>query len=89
MTEEERTRKRIRLWADEEIATGNLRAKAVGLLDAPLYRGELRRGDVPGLPDTSARSARAWWALVELPRKSSGVRSAQTATRPAPNVSVA
>jgi Fic family protein len=51
-------RTRVKLWADEEIATDALPPKAGVVLDAILYRGELPRGDVPSLLDTSPRSAR-------------------------------
>lgn len=54
----ERMRVRIRLWADEECASGALPAKAGAVLEAILYRGELPRSDVAGVLHTSARTAR-------------------------------
>ena len=58
LVQPDKLRARVKLWADEEIATDALPAKASIVLDAILYRGELPRGDVAGLLDTSARSAR-------------------------------
>jgi Fic family protein len=58
LVQPDKLRARVKLWADEEIATGALPAKAGVVLDAILYRGHLPRGDVPGLLDMSARSAR-------------------------------
>jgi Fic family protein len=58
LVQPDKLRARVKLWADEEIATDALPAKGGAVLDAILYRGELPRGDVPGLLDTSARSAR-------------------------------
>ena len=58
LVQPEKLRARVKLWADEEIATDALPAKGGLVLEAILYRGELARGDVPGLLDTSARSAR-------------------------------
>ncbi|MDH4106765.1 MAG: Fic family protein [Gammaproteobacteria bacterium] len=54
----ERLRTRIKLWADEEVATGKLPKQAGTVLEAILFRGELPRGDVPELLDTSERTAR-------------------------------
>ena len=54
----EKLRARIKLWADEEIATGALPNKAGIVLDAIVYKGELPRGELPDLLDTSPRSAR-------------------------------
>jgi hypothetical protein len=54
----EKLRTRIKLWADEEIATDSLPKQAGTVLDAILFRGELPRGDVPELLDTSERTAR-------------------------------
>jgi Fic family protein len=58
LVQPDKLRTRVKLWADEEIATDALPAKAGIVLDAILYRGELPRGDVAELLDTSARSAR-------------------------------
>jgi Fic family protein len=51
-------RARVKLWADEEIATHGLPPKAGAVLDAILYHGALPRGDVASLLGTSPRSAR-------------------------------
>ena len=51
-------RERIRLWAEEEIRTDGLPPKAGNVLEAILYRGELPRGDVPGIVGTGERQAR-------------------------------
>jgi len=53
----DRLRTRILLWAEEEARLGNLPPKAGNVLEAVLYRGELPRGDVPGLVGTGARQA--------------------------------
>jgi len=51
-------RARILTWTEEETRTGALPAKAGQVLEAVLYRGELPRGEVPGLLDLSERQAR-------------------------------
>lgn len=51
-------RSRMMLWAEEETRMDRLPAKAGNVLEAVLYRGELPRGDVPGLLGVSPRSAR-------------------------------
>ncbi|MCB1740693.1 MAG: Fic family protein, partial [Gammaproteobacteria bacterium] len=51
-------RYRILQWAEEMIRARHLPAKATSVLEAVLYRGELPRGDVPGLLDCSERQAR-------------------------------
>jgi hypothetical protein len=58
LVQPDKLRARVKLWADEEIATDALPAKAGIVLEAILYRGKLPRGNVAGLLDTSARSAR-------------------------------
>jgi Fic family protein len=58
LVQPDKLRERVKLWADEEIATGALPAKAAIMLDAILYHGQLPRGDVARLLDTSTRSAR-------------------------------
>jgi Fic family protein len=58
LVQPDKLRARVKLWADEEIATDALPAKAGVVLDAILYRGDLPRGEVPDLLGTSARSAR-------------------------------
>lgn len=54
----EKLRARIKLWTDEEIATDSLPKQAGIVLEALLYRGELRRSELPELLNTSARTAR-------------------------------
>jgi Fic family protein len=58
LVQPDKLRARVKLWADEEIATDALPPKAGGVLDAILYRGALPRGDVAELLGTSPRSAR-------------------------------
>ena len=58
LVQPDKLRARIKLWADEEIATNALPSKAGVVLDTILYRGALARGDVNELLDTSPRSAR-------------------------------
>jgi Fic family protein len=58
LVQPDKLRERIRLWAEEEMRTGGLPAKADSVLEAILYRGELQRGDVPGIVGTGERQAR-------------------------------
>ena len=58
LTQPDRLRARIVLWAEEEHRLGTLPAKAGQVLEAVLYRGELPRGDVPALLGTTDRHAR-------------------------------
>ena len=58
LVQPDKLRARIKLWADEEIATNALPSKAGMVLDTILNRGALARGDVHVLLDTSPRSAR-------------------------------
>ncbi len=51
-------RARIKLWADEQIATDALPPKAGAILDAILYRGELPRGETAEVLNASERTAR-------------------------------
>lgn len=51
-------RGRIISWAEAESASGALPAKAAMVLEAVLFRGELARGDVETLLETSERTAR-------------------------------
>jgi Fic family protein len=53
----DRLRARIVLWAQEEIRLKNLPPKSANILEAVLYRGELRRGDAPGVIGTGERQA--------------------------------
>lgn len=54
----ERLRTRILLWAEEEIRLNNLPPRSTGVIEAILYRGELPRGDAPGVVGTGERHAR-------------------------------
>lgn len=58
LVQPEKLRTRIKLWADEEVAADSLPKQAGAVLDAILFRGELPRGDVPELLNTSERTAR-------------------------------
>jgi len=58
LVQPERLRTRIRLWTEEEIRLGNLPPKSGHILEAVLYRGELRRGDAAGVVNTGDRQAR-------------------------------
>jgi Fic family protein len=53
----DRLRARIVLWAEEEIRLKTLPPKSANILEAVLYRGELRRADVPGVVGTGDRQA--------------------------------
>lgn len=54
----DRLRTRMLLWAEEEMRLGALPAKSGTLLEAVLYRGELRRGDAGTVLGTGDRQAR-------------------------------
>jgi Fic family protein len=58
LVQPERLRTRIRLWTEEEIRLGNLPPKSGNILEAVLYRGELRRGDAASVVNTGDRQAR-------------------------------
>ena len=58
LVEPDRLRSRIRRWAAEETDSGTLPAKAVQVIDAALYRGELPRGEVESIVGTGERQAR-------------------------------
>jgi Fic family protein len=58
LVQPDRLRNRILIWAEEEVRADALPAKAGKVLEAVLYRGELPRGDVPALLETSERNAR-------------------------------
>jgi len=58
LTQPDRLRTRIRLWAQEETALGHLLPKSSNILEAVLYRGELPRGDAAGVVNTGDRQAR-------------------------------
>ncbi|MHC2440244.1 hypothetical protein [Bradyrhizobium sp. USDA 4451] len=51
-------RNRILIWAEEETRVDRLLQKSGAILEAILFRGELPRGDVAALLQTSERSAR-------------------------------
>jgi Fic family protein len=53
----DRLRARILIWAEEEIRLKNLPPKSGNILEAVLYRGELPRGDIPGVVGTAERQA--------------------------------
>ena len=53
-----RLRNRILMWTEEEIRAGRLPPKSRQVLEAILYRGQLTRGEIPGLLGTSERHAR-------------------------------
>jgi hypothetical protein len=55
----DRLRTRILLWAEAEIRLGALPPKSGAVLEATLYRGELSRGETPGIIGSSERSAAA------------------------------
>jgi hypothetical protein len=78
LVQPEKLRIRIKLWADEEIASDSLPKQAGTVLEAVLYRGELLRGDVPELLGASERTGRrVVSALVEY-----GVVVAKTTKSP-------
>lgn len=58
LVEPDRLRARILMWAEEEVAVGNLAPRAGQVLSAILYRGELPRAEVAGLVGTGDRHAR-------------------------------
>lgn len=58
LVQPDRLRERIRLWAEEETRSGSLPPQSGNVLEAVLYRGELPRGDVPGIVGTGDRQAR-------------------------------
>ena len=58
LVEPNRLRERIRMWAEEETRAETLLPQAGNVLEAVLYRGELPRGDVPGIVGTGDRQAR-------------------------------
>ncbi len=57
LVQPERLRARIRQWADEAIAAGELHDKSGIVLDAVLYRGELPRSDAAESLGASSRTA--------------------------------
>jgi len=53
-----RLRARLLMWAEEEARIGSLNKKAGQVLEAVLYRGELPRGELPGLLNLTDRQTR-------------------------------
>ena len=53
----ESLRSRILRWADEQVQLKLLPARSGNVLEAVLYRGELPRGEVPGVLNTGLRQA--------------------------------
>jgi len=58
LMEPDRLRARLLMWAEEEARIGGLYKKAGQVLEAVLYRGELPRGELPGLLNVTDRQAR-------------------------------
>lgn len=58
LVQPDRLRARILLWAEEEIRMKTLPENSAKVLDALLYRGELDRGEIPGIIGTGDRHAR-------------------------------
>lgn len=66
LVQPDRLRSRIMLWAEEETRRGALPARAGAVLEAILYRGELPRGEVPGLLGVADRQARRVVAALAI-----------------------
>lgn len=78
LVQPERLRTRILLWAEESIRMKTLPEKAGIILDAMLYRGELPRGEVPGIIGVVSRHAsRITSALIK-----EGVLSSESSRAP-------
>ena len=58
LIEPDRLRGRILTWAGGETRAGGLPPGAAAVLEAVLFRGELPRGDIPGILGASERQAR-------------------------------
>jgi len=58
LAEPNRLRRRMLQWASQAIEAKTLPAKSARILDALLYRGEIPRGEVAMITDTSERQAR-------------------------------
>lgn len=66
LVQPDRLRSRILIWAEEEIRDDRLPPKSGAVLEAILYRGELKRGDIAGIVGTGTRNAqRVTAALLE------------------------
>jgi len=78
LVQPDRLRHRILFWAEEEARADTLPAKSGQVLEAVLFRGELLRGEVPALLDTSERNARrVVSALIDR-----GVLSSESTRKP-------
>jgi len=64
LVQPERLRARILIWAEEEIRMKILPEKAGKILDVLLYRGELPRGEIPGIIGAGDRHARRVTAVL-------------------------
>jgi Fic family protein len=64
LAEPDRLRDRILIWAEEEIRAGSLPPKSGKVLEALLYRGEVKRGEVADLLGTGERQARRLTAAL-------------------------
>ena len=58
LVQPDRLRGRILAWAEEEVRAGNLPIQAGRILEAVLFRGELRRAEVPGIVGAQERHSR-------------------------------
>ena len=58
LVQPDRLRSRILMWAEEEIRAGEFPPKTKNILEAILYKGELSRGEIPGIIAASDRHAR-------------------------------
>lgn len=74
----DRLRARVLLWAEEEMRLQILPPRSGQVLEAVLYRGQLPRGEVPGLLGVPERSARRVTAAL----LDSGVLASETTKTP-------
>jgi len=58
LVEPNRLRERILIWTEEEVRLGTLPSSSGRIIEAVLYRGDLPRGDVPGLLNVGDRQGR-------------------------------
>jgi hypothetical protein len=58
LVQPERLRERVLQWAANETQSGRLLDRSVKVMEALLYRGELLRGEMPGLLGVTDRQAR-------------------------------
>jgi hypothetical protein len=54
---QEQLRTRILMWVEEQVRLDKLPPKSDGILEALLYRGELPRGEIAAIVDSSADRA--------------------------------